>query len=515
MARPESPLLSKSRFLTGLQCHLRLWYQCYQPELASPVSAAQEAMFQAGRDVGTLATGLHPEGMLIEPDYQHHEEAVLATRAAMENQGLPALFEAAFLHDGVRVRADILERTANGWSLVEVKSSTSVKEVYLADLSIQYHVLVGSGLRLARAGILHLNRQYEYDGRTLDLRSLFTFSDLTDTVVALQKSIPARLPLLKEMLTRPKAPDIRPSRHCLSPYPCEFWKHCTAAMPEFWVLQLSGITQVKLDRLALLGIDDTRDIPSAFPLSKLQARIRDSVLNDKEYAAPELVRDLRDVEYPVHFVDFETMAPAIPRHRGTRPYQAIPFQWSDHILGETGNLEHRYYLCGEDRDPRQEFAATLLDTIGARGTIVIYTNYEREILTRLARELPEYGERLLAPAARFRDLQAVIRRSYYHPRFYGSFSLKAVLPALVPELSYESLAIREGSLASLAYLRMLDSATPFAERAKIRQDLLAYCSHDTLGMVRIREELLRRTGAAAGTGASSRRSPGLDRQPLP
>jgi len=495
MARHEAPLLSKSRFLAGLQCHLRLWYQCYQPELASPVSATQEAMFQAGRDVGTLATGLHPEGMLIEPDYQHHEEAVLATRAAMENPALPALFEAAFLHDGVRVRVDILEQTASAWNLVEVKSSTSVKEVHLADLAIQYHVLVGSGLSLARAGILHLNRQYEYDGRALDLRSLFTFADLTDTVLALQKGIPARLPLLREMLTRPKPPAIRPSRHCLSPYPCEFWDHCTAAMPEFWVFQLSGITQAKLDRLALLGIDDTRDVPAAFPLSRLQARIRDSVLNDKEYVAPELVRDLGDVEYPLHFLDFETMAPAIPRYGGTRPYQAIPFQWSDHILGETGGLEHRYYLCGEDRDPREEFAATLLDAVGERGTIFIYTNYERDILARLARELPAYGERLLAPGTRFRDLQAAIRRSYYHPRFYGSFSLKAVLPALVPELSYESLAIREGSLASLAYLHMLDPVTPAGERAKIREDLLTYCGHDTMGMVKIREELLRRTGA--------------------
>jgi hypothetical protein len=503
MARHDAPLLSKSRFLAGLQCHLRLWYQCYQPELASPVSAAQEAMFQAGREVGALATGLHPEGMLIEPSYQHHEAAVLATRAAMENPGLPALFEAAFLHDGVRVRVDIWERTARGWNLLEVKSSTSVKEVYLADLAIQYHVVVGSGLRLARAGILHLNRQYEYDGRALDLRSLFTFSDLTDTAVAIQKGISARLPVLREMLARPKAPDIRPSRHCLSPYSCEFWEHCTAAMPEFWVLQLSGITQVKLDRLALLGIDDIRDIPAAFPLSRLQARIRDSVLNDREYVASELAADLRDVAYPVHFLDFETMAPAVPRYRRTRPYQAIPFQWSDHILGETGSLEHRYYLCGEDRDPREEFAATLLDAIGERGTIFIYTNYEREILTRLAREIPTYGVQLLAPGARFRDLQAVIRRSYYHPRFYGSFSLKAVLPALVPELSYESLAIREGNLASLAYLRMLDSATPYAERAKIREDLLAYCGHDTLGMVRIREELLRRTGAVRATGALS------------
>jgi hypothetical protein len=196
----------------------------------------------------------------------------------------------------------------------------------------------------------------------------------------------------------------------------------------------------------------------------------------------------------VHFLDFETMAPAIPRYRGTRPYQTIPFQWSDHILGETGSLEQRHYLCGEDRDPREEFATILLDAIGERGTIFIYTNYEREILTRLARELPVYGEQLLAPAARFRDLQALIRRSYYHPRFYGSFSLKAVLPALVPGLTYERLAIREGSLASLAYLRMLDPAAPAGEKAKIREDLLAYCSHDTLGMVRIREELLRRTG---------------------
>jgi predicted RecB family nuclease len=201
---------------------------------------------------------------------------------------------------------------------------------------------------------------------------------------------------------------------------------------------------------------------------------------------------LKKVEYPLHFLDFETVAPAIPRYPHTRPFQTVPFQWSDYLLHPDGSLEHREYLCGEDRDPREEFAGTLLDALGEKGTIFIYTAYEKEVAASLAEDLSPYREKLLALQARFRDLYAAVRKHFYHPEFHGSFSLKSVLPALVPAMKYESLAIQEGSLASLEYLRMLAPGTSPGEKERIRKDLLTYCGHDTLGMVTIREELLKR-----------------------
>jgi predicted RecB family nuclease len=486
-------MLSKSRFLAGLQCPLRLWNQCYNPNLAAEVSPGQQAIFDVGHEVGRAATRLYPKGILIEEDHLHHLQAAESTRKAMEDMFYPAVFEGAFVHDGVRVRVDILERSAWGkWNLIEVKSSTSVKEIHLPDVAVQHHVLRGLGVKVEKAGILHLNNRYVYDGNNLDLEQLFLFSDLTAQVLEQEEEVLARVNRLKEVLAADSPPAIQPSRHCLSPYLCEFWDQCTAGMPEYWIVNLSGITGRKLRELEALGVRDIREIPEGFSLTALQVRIRSCLVEGKEFIDPQLADELRGVEYPIHFVDFETVAPAIPRYPQTRPFQTIPFQWSDHLLHADGRLEHREYLCAEDKDSREEFTRTLLEALEERSTIFIFAAYEREIIAELAEESAQYRGNLLPLLDRFKDLHALIRKYFYHPQFHGSFSLKDVLPALVPSMKYETLAIQEGSMASLQYLRMLDPSTPSGEKDKIRKDLLAYCGHDTLGMVKIREELLKR-----------------------
>lgn len=453
---------------------------------------SQQAVFDTGHEVGRLATQLYPDGVLIGAPYYQHKQAVESTLKAMQDPKVKAIYEAAFVYDGVRIRVDILERLEDdSWNLVEVKSSTSVKDVYYPDVAVQHYVLEGCGLKIRRAGILHINNQYVYDGHTIDLESLFSFADLTDQVISVQPEIPLRLKELKDMLADTNSPDIMPSRHCSNPYDCEFWDHCTKDMPEFWVYNISGIGQKKLDELADMGIQEIGDIPTGFSLSKIQDRIRVSVTNQQAYISDQLAAELNDMKYPIHFLDFETIGPAIPRYAGTRPYQTIPFQWSDHILYEDAKLDHREYLCNEDKDPREDFTQTLLDALGTEGSIVIYTSYETGVLNSIIEHYPEYADKLQAIIDRFVDLYAIIRNHYYHPKFYGSFSLKYVLPALAPEMSYDQLSIQEGMQASLEYLRMIDPETPQKEKANIKSDLLTYCGQDTLAMVRIRDELLK------------------------
>jgi hypothetical protein len=493
MGPKKPPLLSKSRFLAGSQCQLRLWHQCYNRELASEISPAQQAIFDAGQKVGKLATDLYPGGVLIEEDHLHHYQAVQSTMAVLADPEIPAIFEAAFVYNDVRIRVDILERLEDGrWNLVEVKSAISVKDLHLPDVAVQYNVLTGSGLEIGDAGILHLNSKYVYDGTKLELFSLFTFSDLAEEILPLQQELAFKLAELKDMLAAPNPPQIVPSRHCLSPYPCEFWEHCTADMPEFWVMGLTGIREERLNELKAIGVEDIRHIPTGFPLTELQERIRTCVVNREDYLAEELEDELTEVEYPLHFLDFETVSPAIPIYKGTRPYQAIPFQWSDHILSGAGDLDHSSFLFREDGDPREDFTASLLKILGEGGTIFTYSNYERRVISELAVHLPEQREPLLAALERFKDLQALIKRYFYNSGFRGSFSLKSVLPVLVPHMSYEDLVIREGTHASLEYLRMLDPETTIEKRKRVEQALLDYCSYDTLAMVKIREALLKR-----------------------
>ena len=257
-------------------------------------------------------------------------------------------------------------------------------------------------------------------------------------------------------------------------------------------MHLTGIREERLNELAAMGIEDIRNIPRDFHLTELQNRIRTCVVNREEYVSPELDEELTEVEYPIHFLDFETVSPPIPLYPHTRPYQAIPFQWSDHILSEGGDLAHFSYLCKEATDPREEFAVSLLEVLGESGTVFTYSNYERRIVAELAEYLPQKSGQLLATLDRFKDLQVLIKRHFYNASFHGSFSLKSVLPALVPSMSYDDLFIQEGTHASLQYLQMLNPNTPGEEKEKIEEALLAYCSHDTLAMVRTREALLRR-----------------------
>jgi predicted RecB family nuclease len=493
MTEKNTPMLSKSRFLAGLQCPLRLWHQCYSRELASAVSPAQQAIFDVGHEVGRLATACYPRGILTAEDHLHLGEAVESTLAALANPEVPAIFEAAFVHDDVSIRVDILERTGNGsWNLIEVKSATSVRNIHLHDVAIQYSVLKGSGVKVANAGVLHLNNTYIYDGIRLELSNLFTFSDLTRQVLAVQRELPTKLVEFKEMLAAPNPPQIKPSNHCLSPYVCEFWDHCTAEMPEFWIMHLTGMRRERLNELRAMGIEDIRNIPKTFPLTELQERIRRCVLNREDHIAPELKEHLTNVDYPIHFLDFETVSPAIPYYANTRPYQAIPFQWSDHVLSETGDLVHYSYLSKEHTDPREGFAKSLLETLDGKGTIFTYSNYEKRVICDLADIVPQKRKALLAILDRFKDLQSLIKKYFYTAAFRGSFSLKTVLPAVVHDMNYEKLAVREGAQASLEYVRMLRPETPVEQKKEIEQALLTYCGYDTLAMAKIRESLLER-----------------------
>jgi predicted RecB family nuclease len=494
MNSKKTPILSKTRYVAGLKCPLRLWHQCYNRNV-SVVSPVTQAAFDTGHSVGDLATRLYPGGIRMDTDPLRHGAAVRSTREALNNPNLPAIYEAAFLFDAVQVKVDILERAGNDkWNIIEVKSSTKVKDEHVPDVGIQCYVLKGAGLNIGRAYLMHVNNQYVYDGEQLQLEHFFSFSDVTDQALSYQAEIPGRLAQLRDMLSRDYPPDALPYRGCNSPTPCEFWEYCTREMPEQAVMALPGISRKKMDELATMGIREIGDIPESFPLSIKQKRARDCVRNGEEYIERELDHELKDVEYPIHFLDFETLGLAIPRYAGTRPYQTVPFQWSDHVLHEDGTVEHRDYLCEEDRDPREEFASTLLDALGTKGSIFMYTTYEEAVLKELAENLPEHREHVLALLDRLKDLYSIISAHFYHPKFHGSFSLKSVLPALLPEMSYETLSIQEGQEAGLKYLRMIDPTTGPQEKETVKKDLLTYCGHDTLAMVRIREELLKRFG---------------------
>lgn len=513
--------LSKSKFLSGLQCPKRLYLEVYSPELATPPDPWRQAMLDKGKLLGELARARFPGGVLVECTYRRPAEALSKTAALVADPSVPAIFEGAFEYDRVLVRVDVLQRSPShaasqanrgaeprktnsgdlstearsasegGWKLIEVKSSSRAKEEHLADLAIQAHVLRGAGIELDGCALMHVNTNYTYRGGEVELDQLFAVEDLTEELRGREEQVPGRVAEMKDLLASRRTPAIEPGDHCRTPYECPFWAYCTKDKSDRWVYHLPGGDRLPRDLVAQ-GIQTIDDIPALTGLTPVQHRVKNNV----EWVSPRLRQVLQTVRYPVHHLDFETVMPAVPRFEGTRPYQAIPTQWSNHIEHENGAVRHDEYLCGELKDPREEWIRTLMQSLGAEGSICVYSGYERGILERVADTLPNLRGEINAVIDRLWDLLAVLREHYYHPGFKGSYSIKSVLPALVPDLGYTDLEIQDGGTAAHLYERMLFHETDWVERARLRDALLSYCQRDSLAMLEIRRALLGRSGDA-------------------
>ena len=492
MVSHRSPQLSKSRYMAGLQCLKRLYLETYRRELADPVDQAQQARFDAGTAVGELARQRFPGGRLVAEQYYEHEQAVRKTRRLLRSDPVPPLYEAAFNFEGIRTRVDVLHKSGGpGFDMVEVKSSTGVSPVHIPDVAIQMHVLEGAGIPVDRAWLMHVNNGYVYQGGPYDLEQLFSLEDVTERARAFAAdNIGDDLDRMWEAMRQDSEPDIETGRHCNKPYTCPFFGYCHQNEPEHPIRQLPRLGEKLWIRLREAGIQNIGDLPAEFPgLNDTQRRVRDSVVMGTPFVGADLAGVLDEISYPVSFMDFETVGPALPLYVGTRPYQTVPFQWSLHIRDADGGMTHREFLNGDADDPRERFVVSLLDAVPSEGSVVVYSSFEKSRLTEMARLFPQHESRLEALCARLFDLLDVVRGHYYHPGFHGSYSLKSTLPALVPDLSYGDLEIQGGDVASIGYTRMIAADTPEPEKAEIQEALLAYCKRDTEAMVRVLDAL--------------------------
>jgi predicted RecB family nuclease len=477
--------------VAGVQCLKRLYFQVHEPELAAEPDAASEAIFEQGREVGKLARQVFPGGVEVDGS-NGVEQAIRTTRELIANKQVPAIFEGAFENGGVLVRVDILQRRRDDrWRLLEVKSTTDLKEHHLDDVAIQARVVSRSGLDLAASCLMHVNRNYVFQGGTIDVRQFFRTRNLTRRIARLDPKLTFQLRAEFTVLNMPKAPDLPPGSHCTDPVTCEFFDRCNPPRPDDHVGSLPRIQASAVEELEEIGVRSIRDIPDDFPLNERQRRACTSVQTGEPWFSADLGKELKGLKYPLFFMDFETVNPAIPRFPGMRPYDQVPFQWSVHVLREPGaEPEHHEYLAMDASDPRREFITSLRSALSNSGSIVVYNQqFESQRLSELAAWLPEFSGRIKKIQFRLWDLLPVVRNHVYHPAFGGSYSLKSVLPALVPEMTYQHMAVANGQDAGLAWESFIRGGLDQAERDRIRKALLDYCGQDTLAMVRLLEKL--------------------------
>ena len=489
--------ISKSKFMAGVQCVKREYMQVRHPELAASVD---DGRMRQGMEVGLLAQQMFPGGVLVAAAHRHLSDAIRDTRELIANREVPAIFEATFEHSGVLVRADVVKRNAAGFHLTDVKSSTKIKTEYVDDVSIQKYVMGGCGLQVEDTSVMHLSRDYVYDGalcadgsNDYDLSRLFATEEVQPQSAG---QVTRTLDEQFRVLAQPQPPNIVPSSRCTSPYDCEFYDHCHPVWADGDIRSLP-IAGCKIEALLSGGITSIDQLPGLialrerFHLTKRECRFALGAKEKGVQINPALVAELEALRYPLYFMDFETVFPALPLFAGLRPYDQLPFQWSVHVQSKPGaEVKHYEYLSTDTNDPRREFITSLCAVMGESGSIVVYNQtFESLRLKELAASLPEFAGRITNIQGRLWDLLPRMRKHVYHPAFAGSYSLKYVLPALVPEMTYEGMAVGNGTEAGVAWESLVRGGWSEAERQQKRKELLDYCGLDTLALVRLVEQL--------------------------
>jgi hypothetical protein len=484
--------LSKSRLAAFEQCPKRLWLEFHKCELAACQQDAK-AELQQGRQVGAIARLDYPDGVMIGEDGDLGR-ALQSTQDLVASSDRRPLFEATFSHEDVLVRVDLLIPSGDRWNIAEVKSTGSVKEYQLCDLATQVWVARGSGIEIASASIRHIDTSFLYS-HPGDYRGLFVDADQTENITRFVARRPEAVGAAKATI-RGVEPQIPMGAHCNNPYACPFADYCGRDLPPApdYPVTLLPDRKGKLAADAMLeaGYADLRHVPQDWGLSGRLKRIHQVTRDGVEYRNVDALRNaIKDWSYPRYYLDFETIGFAIPHWLNTRPFQTIPFQFSCHIEQADGEICHREFLDTSGDNPSRACAEALVRALGTTGAVITYNaSFERGCIKGLAQRFPDLAPALTPIAERIVDLLPLVREHYYHPDMRGSFSIKAVLPARVPHLSYKALpGVKDGLAAQVAYQEALEPGTPKDRVDKIRSELLQYCHLDTWAMVQLTHSL--------------------------
>ena len=439
-----------------------------------------------------MACERYPGGHFVAQDHWHIPDALAETSKVLKEGTAPALFEAAFVHQGLLARADVIERLpGGGWRLIEVKSTTRLKDVFVLDAAFQLCVLRGAGLDVRDAAVMTLDRTYVYDGKRLDLDALFKLHDVFEQAEAFFDTVGGQAREMQALIADASPPDIPPGDHCFTPYECPYYAHCTRdrVSPDHGIGELPWLRASRRVQLEDAGIEEIRDIPDEFPLTGLQQRRSPGRAGTGRRGSREHLRKAGRTCAPGALPGFRNLRashPSLRRHAALR-LRSVPLLGS-HRAQRLG--ARPYGLPAQSRTTTRalRLADRLLEAVGSEGSICMYSRYERQVLNTLAEALPDRSGELAAVSARLFDLLPVVRNTWYHPEFRGSFSIKNVLPVLVPGMGYGDLAVPDGQTASARYVQALRS-TDRGERRRTFADLRAYCERDTLAMVRLREAL--------------------------
>jgi hypothetical protein len=478
--------LSKTKYLDGLKCYKLVWYKYNHKEDLPEIDAATQFIMDQGNIVGELAQTLFPGGIVLSREYDPAKQSAKSLEAAKLRK---PLFEAGFINGQAYALVDILNPVdKNAWDLIEVKSSSSVKEEHYADVAFQKYTYEGAGLKIRKCYLMYINNQYVRKGK-IDPKKLFATEDVTKQCDELIPEIEENISDILEAIGKKAASHIIVGPHCDKPYPCPLEDICWSFLPakdDIFCLYSGTKKAYELMDRGVMRITDIKDDVSLSPRQNIQVIAHRS---GKPHIDKKAIEEfLKELKYPLYFLDFETINPAIPAYDNSRPFEAIPFQYSLYIIKDKVAKSVRHaYLAPDGKDPRPEILKQLKELLGNSGSIVAYNAiFEKTALRHASEAYTEYQDWVAGLEERIVDLLVPFRGfSYYHPGQVGSASLKSVLPVMTKS-SYDDMEIADGGMASREYYRVtFGKNIEEKERKRIYSALDKYCDLDTKGMIEI------------------------------
>lgn len=482
----KKPTLSKSKFITGWQCHKRLWWHVNEknaPELA--ITTEVQDVLDQGTDVGAVAREQFQGGILIDRPITEYDERRNDTQTAIKSNA-SVIYEATFVADGVYVAVDILHRNKKGWTLTEVKSSTHLSDYHIPDVAIQAYVLRKCGVNVTQVELMHLDREYR-----VGKGNPFITENVTTAVDTFMPEVAPEIRKQKAML-KGTLPAIAIGEQCNNGAggKCPFIARC---WPKKDIDSLQTLNNLRTKKkLALLedGYSSIKTLPKEYLTTATHKRQQKALIENKTIVEKEIRAALAPLRCNrIGFLDFETIVRALPIWKGLAPWAQIPVQFSYHEQTRKGKVTHTDWLAQPGVDPRPEFIRQMIKATEKADKIVVYGHFEHSRIKELMAQFPKYAKELQSIDDRLFDLLPVMKKCIYHPLFAGSFSLKAVLSPVVPGLSYKGLAIKNGALATVHLAHLILKPEVIKNTEKMRKDLLAYCERDTFATVELVNKL--------------------------
>lgn len=501
--------VTKKIFINSLTCPAFGWMlRNGRPGNPSPKSPGEAFRRKMGEEIAAIARLVYRDG--VNADSADWNVSVEKTRNLMAAGGPPVIFEAAFEAGEFRARADILRRDAPDassgsarWHLIKVKSGIVEKGKYIDDLAFTHMVMSMCGHDVAKSALFLVSRDYRLKMRP---RKLFNRVLCTREVAARSAEFAGLAPEIARATSAAARPVAGLKNACRA---CDIFGECVGEGIKNHIFDIPMLGREIFDELFEAGIIRVEDVPDGFresrdtrregprPLPERARRMIECVKKKRIYVGEGLEKGLERIVWPACYLDFETVMAALPLYDGTAPYDQIPTQYSLHKCSAPGVIEsHVDFIADPSRDCSRQFAEKLLADLGCpsrgrreRGSIVVYSGFEKVVIERLAEKYRDLSRRLRSLVSRLFDMEALIRNHFYHPDFHGGSSIKKTLPVLVPEMSYESLAIKNGDSALAAFAGLAHGAYTPEEAAAVVENLREYCKYDTLAMVMLHKKL--------------------------